>query len=76
MRLNELSTGERGKISALNVSSSMLKRRLLALGCMEGCELCMKQKGFLGGPCTIETKGQYISIRSCDACEIVVERNG
>ncbi|EMG28662.1 ferrous iron transport protein A [Listeria fleischmannii 1991] len=75
MQLNELAPGERAQIAALNVSSSQLKRRLLALGCTEGCELCMKQKGFLGGPCTIETNGQYISIRSCDACEIVVNRN-
>ncbi len=75
MQLNELAAGERGKISALNISNSMLKRRLMALGCAEGCELCMKQKGFLGGPCTIETRGQYISIRCSDACKIVVEQN-
>ncbi len=52
----------------------MLKRRLLALGCDEGCDICIKQKGLFGGPCTFETKGQYISIRQCDACAIMVER--
>ncbi|EUJ33491.1 ferrous iron transport protein A [Listeria floridensis FSL S10-1187] len=76
MQLNQASVGDRVTITKLNLSSKLLKRRLLALGCSEGCELCIKQKGILQGPCTFETKGQYISIRNCDACEIMVELNG
>ncbi|AIS60510.1 FeoA family protein [Listeria ivanovii] len=74
MQLNETSIGDKVRISELKLENSMLKRRLLALGCDEGCEICIKQKGLFGGPYTFETKGQYISIRQCDACAIVVER--
>lgn len=76
MQLNEAAVGDHVTITHLNVSSDLLKKRLLALGCVEGCELCIKQKGFFRGPCTFETKGQHISIRNCDACEIMVELHG
>ncbi|EAH0424697.1 ferrous iron transport protein A [Listeria monocytogenes] len=74
MQLNETAVGEKVRISELKIENAMLKRRLLALGCDEGCDICIKQKGLFGGPCTFETKGQYISIRQCDACSIMVER--
>ncbi|EAG4069312.1 ferrous iron transport protein A [Listeria monocytogenes] len=74
MQLNETAVGEKVRISELKIENAMLKRRLLALGCDEGCDICIKQKGLFGGPCTFETKGQYISIRQCDACVIMVER--
>ncbi|WP_239255875.1 FeoA family protein [Listeria ilorinensis] len=76
MNLNETAIGDRVKITELKLSSKMLQRRLRSLGCDEGCEICVKQKGAFGGPCTFETKGQYISIRNCDACQIRVEMNG
>ncbi|EAD5752934.1 ferrous iron transport protein A [Listeria innocua] len=74
MQLNETAVGEKVRISELKIENAMLKRRLLALGCDEGCDICIKQKGLFGGPCTFETKRQYISIRQCDACAIMVER--
>ncbi|CUL57507.1 TPA: ferrous iron transport protein A [Listeria monocytogenes] len=74
MQLNETAVGEKVRISELKIENAMLKRRLLALGCDEGCDICIKQKGLFGGPCTFETKGQYISIRQCDASAIMVER--
>ncbi|HAC2430826.1 TPA_asm: ferrous iron transport protein A [Listeria monocytogenes] len=74
MQLNETAVGEKVRISELKMENAMLKRRLLALGCDEGCDICIKQKGLFGGPCTFETKEQYISIRQCDACAIMVER--
>ncbi|HAA2951604.1 TPA_asm: ferrous iron transport protein A [Listeria monocytogenes] len=74
MQLNETAVGEKVRISELKMENAMLKRRLLALGCDEGCDICIKQKGLFGGPCTFETKGQNISIRQCDACAIMVER--
>lgn len=52
----------------------MLKRRLLALGCDEGCDICIKQKDYLVVHALLKQKGQYISIRQCDACAIMVER--
>ncbi|MBC2105397.1 FeoA family protein [Listeria booriae] len=72
-KLNEVAIGEFATITKLDVTNPMLEKRLLALGCKAGCEVCIKQKGLFGGPCTFETKGQYISIRNCDACAIKVE---
>ncbi|MBC1435653.1 ferrous iron transport protein A [Listeria rocourtiae] len=72
-QLNEAAIGERVTILSLQVQNPKLEKRLLSLGCKIGCEVCIKQKGLFGGPCTFETKGQYISIRNCDACAIMVE---
>ncbi|MBC8921932.1 FeoA domain-containing protein, partial [Escherichia coli] len=52
MQLNETAVGEKVRISELKIENAMLKRRLLALGCDEGCDICIKQKGLFGGPCT------------------------
>lgn len=44
MQLNETAVGEKVRISELKIENAMLKRRLLALGCDEGCDICIKQK--------------------------------
>ncbi|MBC1475586.1 ferrous iron transport protein A [Listeria grandensis] len=72
-QLNQAVIGEYVTITSLHITNPKLEKRLLSLGCKEGCEICIKQKGLFGGPCTFETKGQYISIRNCDACDIMVE---
>ena len=51
----------------------LLKRRLAAFGLAEGSELRLKQKAMFKGPCTLECRGQLISIRHCDAKMIKVE---
>ncbi|MEC3434177.1 FeoA domain-containing protein, partial [Bacillus cereus] len=51
----------------------LLKRRLAAFGIAEGSELRLKQKAMFKGHCTLECRGQYISIRHCDANMLKVE---
>ncbi|EUJ21370.1 ferrous iron transport protein A [Listeria aquatica FSL S10-1188] len=57
MQLNEAAVGDHVTITHLNVSSDLLKKRLLALGCVEGCELCIKQKGFFSWSLYFRNKG-------------------
>lgn len=61
------------RIVSLKTNNYYLKHRLRALGCREGSELSIHQKGLFKGPCTINIKGQHICIRNCDACDIHLE---
>lgn len=60
-------------VTTLEMNNINLKHRLRALGCIEGCQLQVQQKGLFKGPCTININGQHISIRYCDACKIGLE---
>ncbi|MCS4486481.1 FeoA family protein [Staphylococcus americanisciuri] len=61
------------RIKSLTTNNMQLKHRLRALGCVEGCEVSIHQKGLFKGPCTLNVNGQQICIRNCDACDIRLE---
>ncbi|SFJ32655.1 MULTISPECIES: FeoA family protein [unclassified Bacillus (in: firmicutes)] len=73
MNLVDMSIDEKVRVKDLQSLDTLLKRRLASFGFSEGCELCIKQKAMLNGPCTLECRGQLISIRHCDAKMIKVE---
>lgn len=73
MNLVDMSIDEKVRVKDLQSLDKLLKRRLASFGFSEGCELCIKQKAMLKGPCTLECRGQLISIRHCDAKMIKVE---
>ncbi|WP_020061394.1 FeoA family protein [Bacillus sp. 123MFChir2] len=73
MNLVDMSIDEKVRVKDLQSLDKLLKRRLASFGFSEGCELCVKQKAMLNGPCTLECRGQLISIRHCDAKMIKVE---
>lgn len=73
MKLADMNINEKVLVKDLQAIDSLLKRRLAAFGLLEGCELCIKQKAMFKGPCTLECRGQLISIRHCDAKMIKVE---
>ena len=60
-------------VKSIQSLDQLLKRRLVAFGLAEGSELRLKQKAMFKGPCTLECRGQLISIRHCDAKMIKVE---
>lgn len=66
--------GRAYRVTALETSNTHLKHRLRALGCVEGCQISVHQKGLFKGPCTLKINGQHICIRNCDACEIRLEQ--
>ncbi|PGS79365.1 ferrous iron transport protein A [Bacillus cereus] len=73
MNLANIKIGEKVLIKSMQSLDRLLKRRLVALGLSEGNELRMKQKAMFKGPCTLECRGQLISIRQCEAKMIKVE---
>lgn len=75
VHLAEIMMGERVTIENIPNHDPLLKRRLIALGCFKGSEVCLKQKCLFGGPCLLETQGQSISIRQTDAAKIRVIAN-
>lgn len=73
MNLTDMNIDEKVRVKSLQKIDALLKRRLASFGLSEGCELCIKQKVMFKGPCTLECRGQLISIRHCDAKMIKVE---
>lgn len=74
MSLVDIKIGEKVLVKSVqSLDHQLLKRRLAAFGLSEGSELRMKQKAMFKGPCTLECRGQLISIRHCDAKMIKVE---
>ncbi|WP_144507834.1 FeoA family protein [Bacillus thuringiensis] len=73
MSLVDIKIGEKVLVKSVQSLDQLLKRRLAAFGLSEGSELHMKQKAMFKGPCTLECRGQLISIRHCDAKMIKVE---
>lgn len=72
MVLADVKVGTEVSIENLSKIDKKLRRRLTSLGFHPGCKLCMKQKAMCNGPCTLESKGQLISIRNKDASLIEV----
>ena len=72
MSLVDIKIGEKVLVKSVQSLDYLLKRRLAAFGLSEGSELRMKQKAMFKG-CTLECRGQLISIRHCDAKMIKVE---
>jgi ferrous iron transport protein A len=73
MNLADMQLGKKAMVSDLANVSDMVRRRLIDLGIMEGCEICLRQKLPFGGPLTIESNGQRIGIRRREAAQIRVE---
>ncbi|MRF34232.1 ferrous iron transporter A [Staphylococcus xylosus] len=61
------------KIKGIEIKNKHMTQRLNALGLTPGSKLKIKQKCLFSGPCILEINGQNLSIRSCDACHILLE---
>lgn len=72
--LGQLKVGEKGIISNISKADTLVRRRLLDLGIMEGAEVCIKCVMPFGGPFMIEYCGQCVGIRRKEANRIEVVR--
>ncbi|AYC28597.1 FeoA family protein [Paenisporosarcina cavernae] len=72
MNVSELKAGESAIIKSVEHVDAFLQQRLLSIGVLPGCELCLKRASFMKGPCILECRGQSISIRQKDAQMIEV----
>ncbi|EHJ08961.1 FeoA family protein [Staphylococcus simiae] len=71
-----IKTGEKNKqyrIKHIDIDNVNMRYRLSAFGLTDGSTIKIKQKCLFKGPCIIETNGQQVSIRQCDACRIALE---
>ncbi|WP_349772305.1 FeoA family protein [Lederbergia citrisecunda] len=73
MILSDIQVGKKVRIKNTDLVNELVRRRLLDLGIMEGSVLKIKRILPLGGPITIEARGQLIGIRRSEAKKIRVE---
>lgn len=73
MKLTEITRGTQVKIIDLASVNDLVRRRLNDLGIVEGTIISLRKALPFGGPCTIETKGQWIALSRKEAVCIQVE---
>ena len=71
MSICDLKLGETGMIKSISGNEKLVKR-LLALGCIEGTEVLLKNFAPLGDPIVINLRGFNLAIRKKDAQNISV----
>ncbi len=70
--LSLLNKGQMGTVLKID-GNLKLKKRLNALGCLEGTQVTILNKAPLGDPLVIGFRGFSLAIRKTDACKISVE---
>lgn len=72
MTLDELKPGQRGTVTAIN-GDGPLVQRLMALGLLEGSEVCMTRRALGGDPLEVQVMGYALSLRREEARRIEVQ---
>ncbi|ALF11153.1 FeoA family protein [Parageobacillus thermoglucosidasius] len=73
-RLSEAEEGERFRIEQLHIEDKTMKRRLLDLGFVPGCEITVLQKSPLGDPTAYRVSNTTIALRKEESDYIYGER--
>lgn len=71
MCLTDLKLGQKVYVSGIQGDEKFAKR-LLALGCTEGCEIEVIRRAPLGDPIILALRGSHMAIRKQDAKNILV----
>lgn len=74
MCICDLMPGQKAYINDINGNEKLIKR-LQALGCIEGTEICLKAKAPLGDPLIINLRGFDLAIRKKDAKNIYIKED-
>ncbi|WP_040212098.1 FeoA family protein [Clostridium polynesiense] len=72
MSINDLKLGEKAVITDIQ-GNEKLAKRLMALGCIEGTEIRLKQKAPFGDPLIVNFRGFDLAIRRNDAKNIFIK---
>ena len=70
--LREAQVGSTVRVKKLN-GEGALKRRLMDMGCTNGCEVYVRKVAPLGDPVEVTIRGYELSVRKDDAENIEVE---
>ncbi|NUK29433.1 ferrous iron transport protein A [Parageobacillus sp. VR-IP] len=73
-RLSDSEPGERFRIAKLDINDDIMKRRLLDLGFVPGCEVAVLQKSPLGDPTAYRVCNTTIALRKEESDHIYGER--
>lgn len=74
MSVVDLRPGEKGYIDTI-LGNEKLCKRLLALGCIEGTKITLKNSAPLGDPVIINFRGFDLAIRKKDASNIKLKED-
>jgi ferrous iron transport protein A len=74
MSIVDLRQGQDGFIKNI-IGDEKLSKRLLALGCIEGTRVTLKNKAPLGDPIIINVRGFDLAIRKKDAANIKIKED-
>ena len=72
MTLNQLRTGERGRVTRVELSGTT-KRRLIEMGITPGVGIMVRKRAPLGDPIEIMLRGYSLTLRAEDALHIFVK---
>ena len=72
MSICDLELGEKAYIHSIAGNEKLMKR-LMALGCIEGTEICLKNSAPFGDPLIINLRGCDFCIRKKDAKNISIK---
>ena len=75
MTVCNMKIGQCAKIKDIG-GDEKLKKRLLALGCLEGTSVCLTKKAPFGDPLVINIRGFDLAIRKKDAQNIEINMGG
>ena len=75
MTLNELKIGEKAYVDTISGNNDKLAKRLLALGCIKGTEVCVKKVAPFGDPIIINLRGFDLALRKKDVKNISIENS-
>jgi ferrous iron transport protein A len=73
-RLSDSKPGERFRIAKLDINDAIMKRRLLDLGFVPGCEVTVLQKSPLGDPTAYRVFQTTVALRKEESDHIYGER--
>ena len=71
--LNDLTTGDHGRITKLDVSNRAYKQQLMAMGLTRGAEFTVMRIAPLGDPIEIKVRGSALSLRKSDTIGVQIE---
>jgi ferrous iron transport protein A len=74
-KLSELKSGACAVIKSISDDAEMLKKRLLDMGCITGCEVKVIRIAPLGDPIDVFIKDYSLTLRKNEADKITVEVN-
>lgn len=70
--LDKIKIGETGTVVKIE-GGGPVKRRIMDMGITKGCKISVRKVAPLGDPIELTVKGYELSIRKCDAKNVIID---